>query len=207
MTVEIVVMVAGVLATGAAWRFVATGRAGLWGAIAPVLTALGAVALAVRPPVWSPEIDPAVAGAVGVAVGIALFLVTRAFVAAARRWTTFQRNAAEAYRPAEDMAFALVLTLSAIMVIGEELFWRGLFQARLAAETGSILAAVLTGLAYVAANLPSANLAIVAGALVGGAVWAGLASWSGGVLASLTCHLAWTALMLARPPRRRDLIA
>ena len=41
---------------------------------------------------------------------------------------------------------------------------------------------------------------MVAGAVVGGALWAGLAWWSGGVLASLASHILWTGCMLAFPP-------
>lgn len=94
---------------------------------------------------------------------------------------------------------ALVLSL-AVMVVGEELFWRGLFQLRLGRGLDSHLAgAVLSWLAFVAANLPSANLAIVAGAVVGGAVWTGLAWWSHGFLASMTSHVMWTGLMLSAP--------
>jgi hypothetical protein len=52
----------------------------------------------------------------------------------------------------------------------------------------------------VVVNLPSRNLAIAAGAIVGGAAWGALAWWSAGVLASIVCHATWTALMLARPP-------
>jgi hypothetical protein len=36
--------------------------------------------------------------------------------------------------------------------------------------------------------------------VVGGVAWAALAAWTGGVLASVASHLAWTALMLVRPP-------
>ena len=84
---------------------------------------------------------------------------------------------------------------------GEELFWRGFFQGQLASslEGGTALAAVLAWIAFVLANLPSANLAIAAGAVVGGAVWVALAWWTGGVLASLACHIVWTGMMVAFP--------
>jgi membrane protease YdiL (CAAX protease family) len=64
---------------------------------------------------------------------------------------------------------------------------------------------VLTGpglawLGYVVANAASGSLPFVAGAAVGGAVWAGLALWTKGVLASVLCHAVWTAAMLVRPP-------
>ena len=61
-------------------------------------------------------------------------------------------------------------------------------------------AAVAAWLGYVVANISSRCLPIVAGAVVGGALWAGLAWWSGGVLASLASHILWTGLMLALPP-------
>jgi membrane protease YdiL (CAAX protease family) len=52
--------------------------------------------------------------------------------------------------------------------------------------------------------VPSRSLPIVAGALVGGALWGALAWWSGGVLAPLASHILWTGLMLARPPRASE---
>jgi membrane protease YdiL (CAAX protease family) len=87
-----------------------------------------------------------------------------------------------------------------LSVPGEELFWRGLVQPELAeAVDAPALGALIAWAAYVAANLPSRNLAIVAGAVVGGAVWSGLGWWSGGPLAPLVSHLAWTALMISFP--------
>jgi membrane protease YdiL (CAAX protease family) len=38
--------------------------------------------------------------------------------------------------------------------------------------------------------------------VVGGAVWVGLAWWTGGVLASLACHIVWTGMMVAFPVLR-----
>ena len=87
------------------------------------------------------------------------------------------------------------------MVPAEELFWRSLFQGHLAAVlSGGAAAAALAWLGYVVANVPSGSLPIVAGAVVGGALWSGLAWWSGGVLAPLGSHILWTGLMLALPP-------
>ena len=53
-----------------------------------------------------------------------------------------------------------------------------------------------------AVNAASGFLALVAGAVVGGAVWGALAWWTHGVLAPLLCHGVWTGLMLVRPPVR-----
>jgi membrane protease YdiL (CAAX protease family) len=65
---------------------------------------------------------------------------------------------------------------------------------------GSLAGALLAWGVYVAANAVSGSLPIILGALVGGAVWTALALWTGGVAASLACHAAWTALMVALPP-------
>jgi membrane protease YdiL (CAAX protease family) len=86
---------------------------------------------------------------------------------------------------------------------GEELFWRGLFQERLGEGTGRPAAAVLTWAICVAVYLFSESLPIIAGAVVGGLVWTGLALWTHGVLASVLSHSVWTAFMVAAPPGGR----
>ena len=101
------------------------------------------------------------------------------------------------------MAIALSIALS---VPGEELFWRGLFQGHLvsALDGRAGWASVVAWGAFVLANLASLNLAIAAGAIVGGATWVALAWWTGGVLAPLACHVVWTGLMVAFPVVRES---
>jgi membrane protease YdiL (CAAX protease family) len=138
---------------------------------------------------------------VGAASGLLLYAGTRAFVAVASTWEPFRRNVVSSYQQAAEVSKAGSLLLSlAITVPAEELFWRGLVQARLDQSLAALAAAGIAWGAYVAVNAASANLPIVAAAVVGGAVWAGLAAWSGGVLASLASHMLWTGLMLALPP-------
>jgi membrane protease YdiL (CAAX protease family) len=139
---------------------------------------------------------------VGAASGFALYVATRAFVAVVRPWEAFGRHAAATYgrRGGLPLAWALVLS-AALSAPGEEILWRGLAQPELASalDGRAGLAAAIAWVAFVAVNLPSANLAIVAGAAVGGALWSGLGWWSGGALAPLASHASWTALMLALP--------
>jgi len=138
---------------------------------------------------------------VGIASGLALYAATRVFVAVAARWEPFRRHLVDKYEEAAEVSLARSLGLSLlIMVPGEELFWRGLVQARLGQALTGAAAGAWTWLAYVGVNSASASLPIVAGAIVGGALWAGLAVWSGGMLASLASHMLWTGLMLALPP-------
>jgi membrane protease YdiL (CAAX protease family) len=83
-------------------------------------------------------------------------------------------------------------------------FWRGFVQPELERTLDAGVAALLGWAAFVAANAPSRNLAVLASAVVGGALWSGLGWWSGGALAPLVCHAAWTALMLSFPVVRRS---
>ncbi len=194
------VMAAGFVAEVVAWRVVASRRIGVWVAMSLTLGAAGVVALVVRRPALSPSVSWPVAAGVGVGAGLVLYLATRAFVFVVGSWEAFRRHAVEMYARRAGLSLPVALVLAAgIVAAGEELFWRGLFQARLAGAAGKAGGASLAWAAYVAANLPSGNLAIVAGAVVGGAAWGALALWTGGVLASLLCHGVWTALMLAFP--------
>lgn len=203
-------MVAGFALEAAAWWTVANRRRDAWRVTVPVLVAMGLAALVVGPPPWSDEVAPALAIAVGGAAGVGLYVATRAFVAIVRPWRAFGRHALALYlrQGSRSLAWALAVSV-ALTVPGEELFWRGLFQGRLLEAFGGRagIAAVATWAGYVAANLPSANLAIVAGAVVGGAVWGALGWWSGGVLAPLASHAAWTALMLSFPVVRTEAVA
>ena len=197
----VVVMVAGALAEVVGWWLVSTRGRDVWHLMPVVLGAMGVAAVVARPPVWSTDVAAATALVAGLVSGLALYLATRAFVWVAVRWEPFRRDVAAEYGQAATVSLAVSLALSLlIMVPAEELFWRGLFQGRLGESVAASTAAALAWVAYVIANGPSRSLPIVAGAVVGGAVWTGLAWWSGGVLASLGSHILWTGAMLALPP-------
>ena len=191
----------GALAEAIGWRLVAARRAVVWRAMPAILLVMGIAAVLVRRPLVATRVGDGAAVVVGIASGLVLYLATRAFVAVAGRWDPFRRTVADSYRAAAEVPLWESLALSLlIMVPAEELFWRGLFQARLDQSLVALVAGVWTWLAYVGVNIASGSLPIVAGAVVGGALWAGLAVWSGGVLASLLSHMLWTGLMLALPP-------
>jgi membrane protease YdiL (CAAX protease family) len=206
---RVAVMVAGFSAQAAAWWYLAFRRRDVWRVMTPVLAAMGFAALLVHRPAWTPRVDAAAAVGVGIASGLALYAGTRVFVTVVRPWETFRRHSIAVYAQQEGVPLAAALALSLVLSVpGEELFWRGLFQPELAdALESSALGALIAWAAYVAANVPSRNLAIVAGAVVGGAVWSGLGWWSGGPLAPLVSHLAWTALMISFPVIRPSEVA
>lgn len=200
-----VVLVVGAVAEAGAWFLVTRRRRNIWTTITPVLAALGAAAVLAGSVELSPRVAAGAAAAAGMGAGVVLYLATRAFVFVVRGWTGFRQHSIRLYLRQGGLPFGAALLLSVgVSAVGEELFWRGLFQPALVRGVDDrALGSLLAYLAYVAVNLPSANFAVVAGALVGGAVWAALGFWTGGMLSSLCCHAVWTGLMLGFPVVRR----
>ena len=192
---------AAVLAEVVAWRLVATGRAGVWRLMIAVFALHGALAVAMGGFEGPGDRGSGIALGLGATTGIALYSATRGFVAVASLWPAFRRAVEDRYGRAREVSLATGLVLAVgVAVPGEELFWRGLVQDRLTDVTTPALGAVLAWAGYVATNLSSTSLPMAAGAIVGGASWAALALFTGGILASLVCHAIWTGLMLAFPP-------
>ena len=200
------VALSGVLAAALGWRLVATGRLTIWTAMGVVMGTLGLAAVLTGVPALSPRTDRWVAAAAGSSSGLALFVATRAFVRLVGPWRAFQRHVSRIYGQRAGRSLGAELLVAAgLVVTGEELFWRGLVQPRLAGleVLGRTGGAVVAWLLYVGANVASGSLVIVAAGIVGGAVWGALAWWTGGVLASLLCHAVWTASMILFPPPAR----
>jgi membrane protease YdiL (CAAX protease family) len=204
--VTLAIALSGVLAAALGWRFVATGRLDVFTAMGVVMGTLGLAALLTGIPALSPRVDPRVAAGVGAGSGLALFVATRAFVRLVGPWRSFRRHVARIYaQGAGRSVVGELLVAAGLVVAGEELFWRGLVQPRLAGleALGRAAAAAVAWLLYVGVNAASGSLVIAAAGIVGGAVWGALAWWTGGVLASMLCHSVWTASMIVFPPPPR----
>jgi membrane protease YdiL (CAAX protease family) len=196
----------GVLATWAGWWAIRAQGVSIWRVMPPIYAVLGIIGVLLkpdpggRPRAWYGWVGGHVAPflLVGLASGVALFVATRIAVRVLVRWEAFARQTREQYEPAASVSLATALALSLVTLAGEELLWRWAVQQGFGVD-----AALATGMAlggYVVANLASGSLPILAGALVGGALW-GVLSWvTGGVLAPLASHAVWTALMVVLPP-------
>jgi membrane protease YdiL (CAAX protease family) len=184
-----------------AWRLVATGRASVWRLLVAVFALQAVVAVAIGGFSGPGDRGPWLAADLGLAAGAALFVATRLFVGIAVDWEPFRRHVGDGFGLAREVSLATALILSlGVAVTGEELFWRGLVQDRLAKATSPGVGALLTWGGYVVTNLSSVSMPIIAAAIVGGATWTALAWYTGGILASLICHAIWTGMMLAFPP-------
>jgi CAAX protease family protein len=196
------VIVIGVVVQVVVWRLVARDRLPFWPAVTTTFSLLGIGSVLAGDPGCCRETTSATASAVGVSSGLLLFGATRVVVDLATRHHVIRRSVAAVYRREQEVSTVAVSVLTlAIVVPGEEIFWRGLVLPELSASTSVALGAVLAWAAWVAVDATWGSIPLLAGAVVGGAVWTGLATWSGGLAAPVASHLVWTALMLVWPPR------
>ena len=196
-----VVIALGAVAVAVVWRLVARGVATVWGAMSVVLAVAAVVALLAEDVHLSRRIAPVVATLAGAGIGLGLYVATRVFVRLVARFPAFAHHTADVYGERHDVSLAVALFLAlAVVAPAEEAFWRGFVQARLGDAMSPLAGALAAWGLYVAANLASGKLPIVAAAVVGGAVWGGLAFWTRGVLASVACHVVWAGLMILLPP-------
>jgi hypothetical protein len=83
---------------------------------------------------------------------------------------------------------------------GEEIFWRGFLQDRLMKRWGNFQGFVSATLIYAGVHVFSFNLMLILAALVAGAFWGLLYLWKRDLLAQITSHSFWSAVIFAVAP-------
>ncbi len=196
--VALAVAWAGPVIVAGAWAAIRLGGVSIWAAMGWTAGPLGLLSLLTG---WVEPGGGLVVVPVGLGAGLVLYAATLVFLHLVRGWTLLTRHTREVYSWRRGMSLGAVVAIACLVVApGEEALWRGLVQGRLAAAMGDGAAAAAGWALYVVANLASGSVPIVLGAAVGGAVWAALAFWTGGILAGVACHVVWTGLMILRPP-------
>ena len=74
---------------------------------------------------------------------------------------------------------------------GEEIFWRGFVQKRMAKKWNPWVGFLIAGLAYTAVHIPSMNLMLIGAAGVCGVFWGLLYKITGSVLPGIISHAVW----------------
>ena len=74
---------------------------------------------------------------------------------------------------------------------GEEIFWRGFVQKRMAKKWNPWVGFLIAGLAYTAVHIPSMNLMLIGAAGVCGVFWGLLYKMTGSVLPGIISHAVW----------------
>jgi membrane protease YdiL (CAAX protease family) len=199
---QVALAVGGPAAHAIGWALVRAGRASIWASSGVTMGVAGAVASVVGPVDAARTTGIPAAAGLGLASGVTLYAATVAFMGVARRLPSVARHTSALYRQRGDRSTLAALAVPLLLSVpGEELLWRGAVLGVLGQFLGSPLAAAGgCWAAFVAVNAISGSIPIVLGAVVGGATWTALAWWTGGVIASLACHLVWTALMILAPP-------
>lgn len=91
------------------------------------------------------------------------------------------------------------LALMSLVILGEEVVWRGAVQGTLGRRTGRF-AVVLAALAYGAAHLPVGSLLLAVVALCCGLYWGLLAALTRSLVPPLLAHLIWDMVVLVWAP-------
>ncbi len=178
----------GLVVVAVAWgALFGLGRAAFWTRAVAAGSAIGLYALVAQRSVLGELLRPTLADlAIGVAAAVVLYGVFWGGDRMLRRWlpaTAAQVGELYALRSvpsSEPLPIPAVLLL-----VGpcEELFWRGLVQAR----AGFLLALV----GYAAVHLWERKAVLVLAAAVGGAFWGGLFAWRDTLVAPIVSHALW----------------
>lgn len=167
-------------------------RSSFWTRMTGTGLALGGLALSVEPSLR--RLRPtrhAVAG--GAASAAALYGIFRVGDVLARRiMPAGAEEIGDIYllrtlEPAGRIAVRLALVIGP----AEELFWRGLVQARLRRRYGDLAGTALATAAYGGAHLATGNATLVGAASVAGAYWGALSTAGASMESLIVSHLLW----------------
>ncbi len=102
----------------------------------------------------------------------------------------------EKLRPRQELAARLAFIIGP----AEELFWRGLVQARLMKQFGALPGYLLGTAAYGGAHLVTGNFTLIGAASVAGAFWGGLAALGVPLEALIISHSFWDVFIFLIAP-------
>jgi membrane protease YdiL (CAAX protease family) len=140
--------------------------------------------------------------ALGLLSGAALYGLTRAFL-----WVTcgglseaLCRPMVEMYVRFETRALFPAIVLVLLIAPAEELFWRGVVQARLEPRIGAARAVSLATALAVAVALASGEPFLALATLPTYALWGALATWRGSLVPAIVSHAVWSVLVASLAP-------
>jgi len=181
-------VVVGLVVAAVAWGVLfGLGREAFWTRAAVAGLAIGAYAVIAQRATIGDLLRPTVADvAIGVGSAVVLYGVFWAGQCILRRWLPTTAAQVDALYQVRSIPTSERLPIPAVLLLVgpcEELFWRGLIQAR----AGFVFA--LAG--YAAVHLWERKAVLVLAAVVGGAFWGALFAWRGTLVAPIVSHALW----------------
>lgn len=165
---------------------------GLWGALGVTAALLAVAVLALEGPAVIGGGRHARLWPLGIAVGLVMVLGTVAvFGPVVTAFPTLFADVSRLYAAFGDPGATSALFLLPVIVISEEIVWRGAVQSALAVRMPWLPAAVVGALVYALAHAPIGSPALVVTGLVTGFCWGALRGLTDSLPASVMAHLVW----------------
>ncbi|WP_428908826.1 lysostaphin resistance A-like protein [Niallia sp. Krafla_26] len=114
----------------------------------------------------------------------------------------FKKEITALYKYYSPSNFWHYLTLLFIIVPGEEIFWRGFIQKKLASKVSLPLSITLATLAYASVQLYSGYYIHMVAALVGGIYWGILYAWKKNITLNIISHVVFDFCLFILFPLR-----
>lgn len=168
-----------------------------------VIAALSALAHVAHVPVLTPR-HAARSAAMGLGVGVVMTVLTYVvYAGAVRRIPSLAVHVGGLYRASHAESTAVALAWTAVVVVAEELLWRGWLLVPLARRVGARGAMAISLVTYALAQAGSGSVVMLLAALVCGAIWLALRSTARSILAPLVAHAIWTFTIVHALPLTR----
>jgi hypothetical protein len=96
-------------------------------------------------------------------------------------------------------ATPVVLAIAALIVIGEEVLWRGVVQEAIQSRLRPAWAVIVSALVYGLCHAPIGSPLLTIVAVICGLFWSLLRNRTGSLLPSLMAHLIWDMTIISLP--------
>ncbi len=170
---------------------------GLWGALGVTAALLAVVVLVLEGRAVIGRGPHARLWPLGIGAGLVMALGTTAlFGPAVKAFPTLFADVSRLYGAFGDPGSPSALLLLPVIVICEEMVWRGAVQSALAVRMRWLPAAVVGALVYALAHAPFGSPALVLTCAVAGLCWGALRGLTDSLLASMAAHLVWDFAVL-----------
>lgn len=175
---------------------------GLWWGISGIALLCGALAVLRERRLLLERLRPAIGLVLlGLAGSVVMVAATYGlYPVAGRLVVSLPAETAALYALLGRIPLAVSLPLLPLVIVSEELVWRGVVQEALARRFGVLWSIPLAAGAYALAHAPAGNALLALLCVACGLFWSALRARSGSVLVPLITHLVWDALVFVLAP-------